>query len=76
MPDNDLCPTERFGVIAWRLARGEQLTTADAARLTGLTRFGAWHLLDKLSRVLPLTQVRTSDGRLVWRSIDSANLMQ
>ena len=46
--------TERVGVVAWRLALGVRMSTADAAELMGVTRTGAWYTLMKLARVLPI----------------------
>lgn len=54
--------TERVAVVTMRLARGESATTMQVAEWTGLSRFGAWAMLTKLSRVLPLSCV---DGE--WR---------
>lgn len=49
--------TERVGVVAWRLAQGVQMTTYDVAEWTGLTHSGAWYLLTRLSRVLPIVLI-------------------
>lgn len=70
MPDNEYTTTERVAIVAHLLATGEQLTTADVANLVGVTRCGAWEMLSKLSRVLPLVQERTSDNRSIWYSIE------
>lgn len=61
----DSCATERVARVAWRLANGGALTTAEAAQIAGIGHRGAWAMLDKLSRVLPIVQV---DGR--WRLAD------
>lgn len=61
----DTNTTERVAKVAWRLSTGGALTTAEAAQLAGITARGAWRMLDKLSRVLPIVQV---DG--VWRLAD------
>jgi molybdenum-dependent DNA-binding transcriptional regulator ModE len=74
MPDDDLLPTERAAVLVRRLTLGEAITTAQAARLVGVSRQAAWLMLTKLSRVLPIVQDRDG-GRLVWKSIDT-NLVQ
>lgn len=47
-------PTERVATTAWAFAQGESYTTAQVATLTGLTWFGAYKLLCKMSRVLPI----------------------
>jgi len=75
MPNTiDLSPTERIAIVAYHLSIGEQLSTADAASLTGLTRFGAWEMLDKLSRVLPIAQDRTKDNGPVWYIISDFSI--
>jgi len=57
-PDTeDLTPQERAALIAWRLARGEELTTRDVADCTGLTVRRARMLLNEISRVVPIHRV-------------------
>jgi len=60
-------PSERVAVIVLALARGRGLTTREAAELTGLTMQGAYVLLCRLSRVLPLCQ----DADAQWQLIDN-----
>ena len=52
--------TERAALVAWHLAHGEIMQTRDVAELTGLSMWGAWHLMLRLSRVIPVYQ--TGDG--------------
>lgn len=47
---------ERAALIAWHLAHGEAMRTVDVVELTGLERQGAWKLMCRLSRVLPIYQ--------------------
>lgn len=47
--------TERAGRVAWRLAQGERLTNREIQRLTGLGQSGAWLLMGRLCRALPIT---------------------
>lgn len=61
---DDLIPTERIGIVAWRLAHGEQLTVAQVAVTLGITWQGGQYILLKLSRVLPITE---RDG--IWSKI-------
>lgn len=61
----DTSATERIGIVAWHLAEGRPLTTSEAAHLVGIGHRGAWAMLGKLSRVLPIVQV---DG--VWQLAD------
>jgi DNA-binding IclR family transcriptional regulator len=46
--------TERATLIALRLAAGEKLRTTDVAALCGITRQGAYRLLEGMSRAGPL----------------------
>lgn len=46
--------TERVGIVAWRLAQGNRASTAEIAEWTGMTHSGAWYLLMRLARVLPI----------------------
>lgn len=46
--------TERATLIALRLASGERLRTTDVAALCGITRQGAYRLLEGMSRAGPL----------------------
>jgi hypothetical protein len=48
--------TERAALITWHLAHGEMLQTRDVAEMTGMTMAGAWILMIRLSRVLPIYQ--------------------
>lgn len=49
--------TERVGVVVDRLKDGHKATTNEVAAWVGLTRFGAWEMLTRLSRVLPITVI-------------------
>lgn len=64
--DDELIPTERIGLVVWRLWHRRALTTVEIAELAGVTRAGAWAMMDKLSRKLPIVLV---DGE--WRVIES-----
>lgn len=46
--------TERAALVVWHLAHGESMQTRDVANMTGLTRQGAWDLMQRLSRVIPI----------------------
>ena len=54
--DSDYTAQERAALVVWCLAHGEGLQTRDIAKLTGLTRQGAWELMQHLSRVIPIYQ--------------------
>ncbi len=49
--------TERVGIVVDRLKDGHRGTTNEVAAWVGLTRFGAWEMLTRLSRVLPITLI-------------------
>jgi hypothetical protein len=63
MPHIDLRPQQRAALVAWHLAHGEGLRTADVARMMRLTRQGAFELLSVLSVVLPIYE----DDDNVWQ---------
>lgn len=46
--------TERAGTVGIALGRGQSLTTVEIMHMTGLTHSGAWRLMDRLSRNVPL----------------------
>jgi len=50
-------PTERTAVIVWLLAQGRTFRTAEVANLTGVGRSGAYDLMSRISRVLPVTLI-------------------
>lgn len=50
----ELTAQERSAIVIWFLARGHSFTTLEIAALTGLTRQGAWQMMDRLARQLPL----------------------
>ena len=54
--------TERVGLVVWHLAHGEAMQTRDVAEMTGLGMAGAWVLMIRLSRVIPIYQ----DDRGFW----------
>jgi hypothetical protein len=51
---DELIPTERVAIIVYLLCKGHSYTTMEAGMITGLRRKGAWAMLSKVSRVLPL----------------------
>jgi len=63
---SDLIPTERITLIAWALALGGTVTTGQVAKELGITRVGAWLLLTKMSRVVPIT----SDDNRRWYRVN------
>lgn len=53
---SELVVTERAGYIVYLLMRGKTLTTAEIANVLGMTPNGAWQLMSRLSRKVPLRQ--------------------
>ena len=62
MSNAEYSAQEKAALIAWHLAHGEGMTTAEVASITGLSWTGAWFLMNRLSRVLPI--YRNESG--VW----------
>lgn len=62
----EVLPTERTGVIVYVLMshRGQKFTTAQLAQRVGLTHNGAWRMLCKLSRKIPICQ--EIDGWVIY----------
>ena len=57
-------PTERTAIVVWLLAKGRTFRTAEIADLTGVGRSGAYDLMARVSRILPIALI---DG--VWRVV-------
>jgi alkylated DNA nucleotide flippase Atl1 len=49
-----LTVSERVALVVLELATGKRLTTRQVADLCGISRQGAWLLLCRISRVVPL----------------------
>jgi hypothetical protein len=54
--------TERAGLIVVELMNGEELTTRQVAEVANMSMWGAWALMIRLCRVLP---IEYSESR--WR---------
>ena len=50
----ELVPQERAALVMWHLTRNIGLTTFQVAKLTGITRQGAWAMMMRLARVTPI----------------------
>jgi len=61
-PDLPDTITERAALVTWHLCHGEAMQTRDIASLTGLGMAGAWVLMQRLSRAIPIYQ----DDRGFW----------
>ena len=48
-------PSERVAIIVFLLCKGRKFTTNEVAELCGVTRRGAYAIMARISRVLPLT---------------------
>jgi hypothetical protein len=65
--DEEYVGQERAAMVAWRFAQGAQLTTQQVADLCGLSYSGAWYLLQRISRVLPIVKDNRGD---YWYNMD------
>jgi hypothetical protein len=52
--DDDMVVTEKAGLIGFHLGTGQTYTVDEVADLTGLSRHGAYQLLIKMSRSVPI----------------------
>lgn len=64
--DTDYIPTHRAALVAWWLAHGEILTAPLIARRLGMTWEGAYYLLSRISRVLPVCEDGAGPGDTRW----------
>ncbi|HCS47972.1 MAG TPA: hypothetical protein DIW61_06830 [Candidatus Aminicenantes bacterium] len=60
---SDQTPEERAALVTWHLSHGDAFKTAEVCRMTGLTRQGAYRLMCKVSRVVPIFQ----DEKGLWQ---------
>ena len=65
-PANDLVVTERAAQAAWMLADGAKMTTREIADRVGLHVKSAYHMMNKIARVLPV--MLDDEGR--WHRTD------
>ena len=61
---DELTAQQRAAKTVWFLARGHAFTTAEIAALTGMTRQGAWQMMERLAEQLPI-ELEHSRWRLV-----------
>ena len=47
-------PSERVAIIVFLLCKGRTFTTDEIAELRGVTKRGAYYIMSRISRVLPL----------------------
>lgn len=71
MRQSEYSPTERAALITWKMLLGAHPTTPEVAQIAGISRVGAWELMDRLSRVLPLFQERNG-RRVEWRILSDS----
>lgn len=62
---------QKAGQIAVWLSQGQQMTTAEVARQTGMTFMGAKYLMEMLSMVLPIEHRDKT-----WRWMEDAKIHQ
>jgi predicted ArsR family transcriptional regulator len=56
MSDTDYITTERVALLVFTLTRGGTVTTREIAERLEITENGAWRMLSRVSRVLPVVQ--------------------
>lgn len=61
----DLTAQERAALVTFQILEGAQMTTGEIAQQVGVTPQGAWHMMQRVARVVPLYQ---DAGR--WRRLD------
>lgn len=54
--DTDYTAQEKAALITWHLVHGEAMQTKDVAKMAGLSMVGAWYLMQRLARVIPIYQ--------------------
>lgn len=64
--NDDLVAQERAALITRRLTQGERMRTTDVADSTGLSLRGAYRMMNRIARVIPITL--DSNGN--WHDID------
>jgi len=70
-PESDMVVTERAAKTAWLLADGARMTTRDIADKVGLHVRSAYHMMNKLGRVLPIAL----DERGRWCRVDKPPML-
>lgn len=53
----ELVTTERVAIVVGRIMLGKRMTTREIAEYVALSPSGAWRMMDKIGRVLPIRQV-------------------
>ena len=66
--------SERVALVVWRLASNRQagLTTRQISDMCGISMQGAFDLMCRVSRVLPVAQ----DEERIWRTMGSGNVLE
>jgi len=68
--------TERAALVTWHLCHGESLQTRKVAEMTGLTMQGAWQLMQRLSRTIPIYQSEQGYWRVcAFRELECAGVV-
>lgn len=62
---SDYTAQERAALTAFYILEGAEMTTAEIAERVGLTHQGAWSMMQRVARVVPVYQ---DEGR--WRRFD------
>lgn len=68
--DDEVTITQRAAIVGYEFGIGRVVTTTDIMRRFGLSRTGAWLLLNRIAGVLPIYIVDDSPGQLQkWRTV-------
>jgi predicted mannosyl-3-phosphoglycerate phosphatase (HAD superfamily) len=62
----EMTAQERAAKVVYEIATGSQMTTEEVAEITGLTKSGAWWLMQRVIRVTPIG--RDDNGR--WGKVE------
>lgn len=66
-PAAELCAQERAALVTAALLEKRRMTWGQLMEVTGITYFGVWKLLNKISRVLPIYYDKETQ---VWEVLD------
>ena len=69
---DDLTPTERAALVMYLLLQ-RKLTTSQVARRVAVTRQGAWALLTRISRVVPIRRNEYGEWEVTTMSKQSTS---
>lgn len=68
----ELTAQERAALVTYDIMRGARMTTSEIAHRMGTTKMGAWHMMQRVSRVVPiyLEEGNGYHDESTWRVLD------